>query len=97
MFGGVALVGAISFVAFGLAGKSIQSCSPNCTRSEVDGLRRDYLVADISLVAALLAGGAATYFYLSSRSPTTPATTTGVWLTVRPHAAGATLGAEGRF
>jgi hypothetical protein len=97
IFGGIAVVGAISFAAFGLAGKSIQACSPTCSRSEVDGLRRDYLVADVSLVAALLAGGAATYFFLSSRPAATPATTTGVWLSVRPRVAGATFGAEGRF
>jgi hypothetical protein len=97
LLGGVAVAGAVSFVAFGLAGKSIQSCSPTCTRSEVDALRRDYLVADVSLAAALVAGGISAYLFLSPRSAAESPSTTGIRFTIQPRTSGALLGAEGRF
>jgi hypothetical protein len=67
VLGGVAIAGVGAFVAFGLSGKSDESCKPTCTRSQVDTLRRAYLLADVSLLVSLAAGGGALYFALSSK------------------------------
>lgn len=66
VLGGVAAAGAVSFAVFGIMGHSVQSCAPNCTQSQVDDLRRDYLIADVSWITGLLAAGAALYFALTA-------------------------------
>jgi hypothetical protein len=66
VLGGVALVGGISFATFAVVGRATQSCAPNCTQSQVDDLRRDYLIADASWITGLLAAGAAVYFALTA-------------------------------
>ena len=91
VLGGVAVVGVAGFVAFGLAGKSEESCAPTCSDSEVHTLRRDYLVADISLLVALAATGGAVYFALSAK-PSPP-----VALSLSPLVGGAALGARASF
>jgi hypothetical protein len=73
VLGGVSVLGLVSFAGFGLAGKSAESCVPNCTHSQVDDFRRDYLVADLSLGVAVVAGGLATYFLLTNHPTTTTA------------------------
>ncbi len=69
VLGGVAVVGLGGFVGFGLSGKSQESdldaCKPDCTRDDVDAMRRSYLFADISLGVALVAGGLGAYLYVS--------------------------------
>lgn len=71
----VAATGLAFFGFFAINGKSVESCRPNCTGSEVDRLRRDYLVADISLGVALLAAGVGTYlvYHQPRSSPTVSA------------------------
>jgi hypothetical protein len=69
VLGGVAVAGAVSFAAFAIAGRSIQSCAPYCSQSQVDDLRRDYVVADVSWITGLVAAGAALYFALAAPSP----------------------------
>src|SRR5262249_31722085 len=69
IFGGVALVATGSFVAFGAIGKHGENCAPTCTRGQVDDFRRDFLIADISLLAALASAGAAVYFALKAPPP----------------------------
>lgn len=96
VLGGVAAVGLASFAAFGLAGHGVQSCSPTCTQDQISSLRRDYAIADVSLLLALAAGGGALYFALSKPAPA-PAPTSGWWLTVTPQVGGAALGALTRF
>jgi hypothetical protein len=71
VLGGVAAAGAISFAVFGILGHDVQSCAPNCSQSQVDDLRRDYLIADVSWITGLVAAGAALYFFLTA--PTSPA------------------------
>lgn len=71
ILGGVAAVGAVSFTVFAIMGRSVQSCAPTCTQSQVDDLRRDYLIADVSWITGLLAAGAALYFALTA--PAAPA------------------------
>jgi hypothetical protein len=60
---GVALVGGGGFAYFGLRARSadvaLDSCTPNCTRDQVDSVKRDYLLANISLGAGI-AGALAT-------------------------------------
>ncbi len=96
VLGGVAVVGLASFAAFGLAGRGVQSCSPTCSQDQISSLRRDYVIADVSLLVALAATGGALYFALSSK-PAAPPQTTGWWLTIAPQLAGATVGAAARF
>jgi hypothetical protein len=52
--GGIALVGFGSFAFFALSGKGAEndlasSCSPNCSDAKLAPVKRDYLVADVSL------------------------------------------------
>ena len=72
VLGGVAVVGAISFATFAAMGRSVQGCAPSCSRSQVDDLRRDYLIADVSWITGLVAAGAALVFYFTA--PTTAST-----------------------
>jgi len=72
VLGGVAVLGAISFTAFAVGGRQIQACAPDCTRPQVDDLRRDYLVADVSWITGLVAAGAALYFALAAPTPAPP-------------------------
>src|SRR5262249_31248274 len=57
--GSVAVAGLGSFATFAILGKTLEkkrasSCSPSCTDDELAPVRRDYLVADISLGVALV-------------------------------------------
>ena len=58
-----------SFGYFGISGLSqrsdIESCSPNCARSQVDDGQRSLLIADVSLGVAALALGGALVLYLT--------------------------------
>jgi len=78
VLGGVAAAGAISFAVFGLMGHSVQSCAPNCTQSQVNDLRRDYLIADVSWITGLVAAGFAVYFALTAPSSPPPAPVTAI-------------------
>lgn len=58
--GGVSLVAIGSFVFFALSGKGTEkdlasSCGPSCSDEQLSPVKRDYLVADISLVIGLAA------------------------------------------
>jgi hypothetical protein len=71
---GVAALG--SFATFALLGHGekdkIEACSPSCPASRHDtftALRRDYLLADLSLGVAVASAGVATWLLLSPRSP----------------------------
>lgn len=69
VLGGVAVIGLGGFIGFGLAGKGqesdLDSCKPDCKRDDVDAMRRSYLLADVSLGVALVAGGVGAYLYVS--------------------------------
>lgn len=69
----VGTAGILSFSTFALIGRGIHSdlaeCSPTCDpslRDDYDALRRDYLLADVSLGVAALSLGAAAYFYFDA-------------------------------
>jgi len=63
----------VSWGAFAVSGygkqSSLAECSPNCSASshaDYDAMRRDYLIADLSLGAAVASAGVATWLFLSS-------------------------------
>ncbi|MDB4935273.1 MAG: uncharacterized protein JWP87_2245 [Labilithrix sp.] len=62
--GGVAIAAIGSFTFFALSGKGaekdlVSSCSPNCTDDALSPVKRDYLIADVSLVIGVVAAAAA--------------------------------------
>src|SRR5262249_47654591 len=71
VLGGAAAVATFSCAVFAIAGKSNEACAPNCSSSQVSALRRDYLIADMSLLVALATGGGAIYFALTKPPPDT--------------------------
>jgi hypothetical protein len=76
VLGGVALAGAGSFATFAVLGRGEQDdlelCRPDCDPGALDPMRRDYLVADISLVVAVLAAAGSTVLFLSTPGPAAP-------------------------
>jgi len=73
VFGGVALAGVAGFTAFGLVGTSQRSrlerdCMPNCTDSSVDGVKRNLLLADVSLGVGIVALATGTVLWLTRPS-----------------------------
>jgi hypothetical protein len=99
ILGGVAVVAATSFTVFAISGKAKEGCAPTCSQSNVDVLRRDYLVADISLGVGLVATGLAVWFALAHPSsptapPATHASAIAVHPSIDPHGAGLSVGAR---
>lgn len=73
--GGVAL---LSFAGFGLKARVDYDdyearCGNRCAESERDTVATSVLIADVSLVVAVVAAGVGTYFYLTRPSPAPPA------------------------
>ncbi|MCA9596554.1 MAG: hypothetical protein KC776_24730 [Myxococcales bacterium] len=66
---GVAVVGLGSFTYFALDGQSkkndLDDCKPHCQQTDVDAMRRSFLIGDISLGVGALALGGSAYFFLS--------------------------------
>jgi hypothetical protein len=94
VFGGVALAGTVGFAAFGLVGTSQRNrlerdCMPNCTDSSVDGVKRNLLLADVSLGVGFVALATGTVLWLTR--PSVPATSERVSFDVAPSHAGATF------
>jgi hypothetical protein len=72
--GGVAL---LSFGGFALKAKSDYDdyesrCGNRCAESERDTVATSVLIADVSLVVAIVAAGVGTYFYLTRPAPSAP-------------------------
>lgn len=58
--GGVAIASVGSFAFFALSGKSeekdlARSCGPSCSDDQLSGVKRDYVIADVSLVIGVVA------------------------------------------
>jgi hypothetical protein len=97
---GVSAVSFTSFGVFGLMGYRAQStledCSPNCSTNrehDFDVMRRDYLIADISVVVSALTAGTATWLYLSSKpsqshSVESPKSAKSSWMLVPAYSKG---------
>jgi hypothetical protein len=74
---GIGAAALTSWGVFALSGHSLQSkldeCSPNCNASrhgDFDAMRRDYLIADLSLGVGIASAGVATWFVLSQPAST---------------------------
>jgi hypothetical protein len=70
--GAAALVSFGTFAAMGHGKQSaLDACAPSCSashQSTYDAMRRDYLIADVSLGVAVASAGVATWLFLSQRS-----------------------------
>lgn len=71
--GGLSAAALASFVGFGLSGKLWENelantCAPNCEQRDVDDIHLRFLIADVSLGAALLGAAAAALFLLLPES-----------------------------
>lgn len=97
VLGGVSAIALGSFVFFGLDGRSKQNdldeCKPNCTDAAYDKMARRYLIADISLAAAVVTGGAALVIALGSDGQREGA----IAVRASPLPRGASLGLGTRF
>ncbi len=74
VLGGVGLLAAGSFTYFALDGRSrehdLRSCAPACDPAEVRGMRRSYLVSDVSLGVAVASLGLGAYLFVRPTSTT---------------------------
>jgi hypothetical protein len=102
VFGSVGLLAAGSFTYFAVDGnsreKTMDACAPACDPSDVNKMRRSYLVADVSLGVALASLGLGTYFLL--RPPATPPTglaMSSMSLSTSPDLSGVRVSASGSF
>jgi hypothetical protein len=69
--GGLAVVALGSFAYFGISGRSRaqdlrSTCAPFCSAADRDGVRTTYLIADISLIAAVVLGGVGVWTLVST-------------------------------
>lgn len=77
--GGTAVAAFGAFAWLGVAGKEKEaamraSCAPRCSADDVHAMRRDYLLADLSLGLALVATGATVWLHVAgTRIEATPA------------------------
>jgi hypothetical protein len=74
VLGGVGALGLGAFGFFALRSHSergdLESCKGHCPQDDVDRVRRDQIIADVSLGVGVVALGAAAYLYFTS--PTAP-------------------------
>lgn len=78
---GAVLAGA-GAVYFGLKARSddrdLDHCTPGCTRDEVDHVRREYVLTNLSIGLAVAGVAAASLLYVYSGKTTSPTTTVGL-------------------
>lgn len=101
ILGGAGVLALGSFGYFGLSAKSelnkLDSCSPQCDRSQSDAGRRDALIADVSLGVGVVAlAGAVTWAVLSSSSGDQASRNATQWA-VAPTPQGGVATVYGRF
>ncbi|MFO0736728.1 MAG: hypothetical protein U0270_12660 [Labilithrix sp.] len=70
--GGLTLAALGGFAGFGLRGRFLaadlrDTCAPNCTDDDRSRAQTSYIIADISLIAAVILGGVTIYTFLSNR------------------------------
>lgn len=70
--GGLAIAALGSFAGFGLRGRFIASdlrdtCAPTCTTADRDRAHTSYVIADISLIAAVILGGVSVVTYFANK------------------------------
>ncbi len=102
VLGGVGLVGLAGAGFFWLGAQGKQSdldkskCAPNCAQSDVDTIKKDRLIGDVSLGVGLACIGTAAYLWLKPRK-TEAAQETAAHLDVRVSSQGGYAGVFGRF
>jgi len=99
VFGAIGVASLGSFTYFGLSGRAFESelsssCAPSCSGDDVAGVRRRYLVADISLGVSVVSLAVATYFAISGSHEQPKSART---IDVRPIAGGAFVGLATSF
>ncbi len=99
---GVGAAALISFAGFAIAGRSkksdLEDCKGHCAQQDVDVVTRDYLIADISLGAAAVSAGLATWLFLSM--PSAAASRAGYappWFALAPIPQGAAASVSWHF
>jgi len=100
IFGGIGVVGLGAFAGLAVSARSSfdnlqKTCAPTCASSDVDSVKRQALIADVSLGVGVVALGIAAYTFFSHREA--PAAVTTSRLGVRPRADGAIVELGGAF
>ncbi len=78
VFASVGAVGAGFFIGFGLAGKSklatldANGCKPNCSPSDIDTIKTDYVIADIGLGVGIASLATATVLFILAATSSSP-------------------------
>lgn len=96
----LAAVGALGLASFGFfavkshsAKSDLESCKGHCAEDEVDAVRRDQIIADVSLGVGLVALGVAAYLHFGTRpSETRSESAWSIGIAPRPGGGAATLG-----
>ncbi|HEY0465838.1 MAG TPA: hypothetical protein VGC79_16610, partial [Polyangiaceae bacterium] len=88
VFGGLgaAALGAWGFYALDGRNKQneLERCAPHCQPSDVDAMRKSYLIADVLLGVSLVSFGTGTYFFFKRTDEQTPGgSTSTLWLQAR--------------
>ncbi|HET7544320.1 MAG TPA: hypothetical protein VFK05_30830 [Polyangiaceae bacterium] len=89
VFGGVGVVALGAWGIYALDGRSrqdeLERCAPHCQQSQVDAMRKSYLIADVLLAVSLVSLGTGTYFFFKQTAEPTPlGSASTLWL----HASG---------
>jgi hypothetical protein len=100
IFGGIGVVGLGAFAGLAVSARSSfdnlqKTCAPSCASSDVDPVKRQALIADVSLGVGVVALGIAAYTFFSHREAPAAATTSR--LEVHPRADGAVVQLGGAF
>lgn len=85
VFGGVGLVTLGAWGVYALDGRNKQNelerCAPHCQASDVDAMRKSYLIADVLLGVSLVSLGTSTYFFFKQTDEqTTHGTASTLWV-----------------
>jgi hypothetical protein len=105
VLGGVGVVGIGLFATFGILGVSDKSeledtCAPNCSESDVDGVRAKLIAADVSLGVGVVALGVAAVLFFTAPPATAapaPAPATALRFDWQPTQGGFVTTFGGRF
>lgn len=85
VFGGVGLATLGAWGIFALDGRNKQNelerCAPHCQASDVDAMRKSYLIADVLLGVSIVSLGTGTYLFLKrTDEPTAQGSASTVWV-----------------
>lgn len=94
-FTAIGLAGVGAFATFGLLGDAarseLEACKPACAPSRVDEVKRDYVIADVSLGVGVLFLGLATYSFLTRPEVPSAALVPTVRIQAGAHGAGVSI------